>query len=405
MAGIYVHVPFCYSRCIYCDFYSTTSASRKDEYVDALCREIGYYSQIYPHACAHTIYIGGGTPSQLSPKHIASILAAVCEYFTPVPDAEITMEMNPDDVTADYLCQLISLSPSQAAVNRVSLGIQTFSDPILRLIRRRHDAATAISAVRNLQQAGIRNISIDLIYGLPGQSSDVWQHDLDIAFSLGVKHISAYALMFEEGTPLWRMRERGEVSEADESLSVSMYQALCDKAETEGFHHYEISNFALPGYESRHNSSYWTSKPYIGFGPGAHSYNGDRLRWLNRPDLDEYISCWKNTPISDFKKHHPDHQIQPTAHLPIHYATQQTELTDDEIYNETVMCGLRTSVGIDLHFIEQRFGKQRLDYLLRMAAPHITSAMLINSQGRLRLSRQALMVSDDIMSDLMLVGL
>ena len=324
MAGIYVHIPFCRSRCIYSDFFSTTDEEKRDAYVSALCNEIRFTAQTYPHTRAHTIYIGGGTPSQLSPTQLARILSTIEEHFPPFPDTEITIEMNPDDIEEDVKCRMEDVKCSMFNVqcsmaNRLSLGIQTFDDQILRFLRRRHDSATAVKAVRSLQDAGIKNISIDLIYGLPGQTMEVWQRDLDIAFSLGIQHLSAYALSLEEGTPLWQMREQGRVAEADEALSVAMYEALCDKAEAAGFRHYEISNFALPGFESRHNSSYWSGKPYFGFGPGAHSYDGDRTRWSNRPDLGEYLKFWGKSPrgasmfnvqCSMFNKSHPFRTIQ-----------------------------------------------------------------------------------------------
>ena len=406
MAGIYVHIPFCRSRCIYCDFFSTTDEEKRDAYVSALCNEIRFTAQTYPHTRAHTIYIGGGTPSQLSPTQLARILSTIEEHFPPFPDTEITIEMNPDDIEEDVKCRMEDVKCSMFNVqcsmaNRLSLGIQTFDDQILRFLRRRHDSATAVKAVRSLQDAGIKNISIDLIYGLPGQTMEVWQRDLDIAFSLGIQHLSAYALSFEEGTPLWQMRERGRVAEADDALSVAMYDALCDRADAAGFRHYEISNFALPGFESRHNSSYWTGKPYFGFGPGAHSYDGDRTRWSNRPDLVEYLKIWGKSPSAGVLPPTGGDREGPQCSM---FNVQcSINLTLSELYNEFVMCGLRTCEGVDLKKLEARFGQSRLEYILRMAAPHIADGRLLQSEGRLRLTRQALMVSDDVMSDLMVI--
>jgi len=406
MAGIYVHIPFCRSRCIYCDFFSTTDEEKRDAYVSALCNEIRFTAQTYPHTRAHTIYIGGGTPSQLSPTQLDRILSTIEEHFPPFPDTEITIEMNPDDIEEDVKCRMEDVKCSMFNVqcsmaNRLSLGIQTFDDQILRFLRRRHDSATAVKAVRSLQDAGIKNISIDLIYGLPGQTMEVWQRDLDIAFSLGIQHLSAYALSFEEGTPLWQMRERGRVAEADDALSVAMYDALCDRADAAGFRHYEISNFALPGFESRHNSSYWTGKPYFGFGPGAHSYDGDRTRWSNRPDLVEYLKFWGKSPSAGVLPPTGGDREGPQCSM---FNVQcSINLTLSELYNEFVMCGLRTCEGVDLKKLEARFGQSRLEYILRMAAPHIADGRLLQSEGRLRLTRQALMVSDDVMSDLMVI--
>ena len=321
MAGIYIHIPFCSSRCIYCDFFSTTQAGKRAAYVDALCREIA--SDDLPATPAdmrvRTIYIGGGTPSLLTADQLERILQAIHQRFDVAPDAEITLEMNPDDVShSPFVIRHSSLvishssfpishssSPSGGSQgasslvishssfpNRISLGIQSFHDPLLRFLRRRHDAETAINAVGQLQEAGIHNISIDLIYGLPGQTMELWQRDLDIAFSLGIQHLSAYALSYEEGTALWHMRQQGSICETDEETMVNMYELLCQRAQAAGFDHYEISNFALPGFQSRHNSSYWTGTPYLGFGPGAHSYDGLSTRWSNHPDLDTYLAYW-----------------------------------------------------------------------------------------------------------------
>jgi len=363
--GIYIHIPFCRSRCAYCDFYSTTREAEAEPYIEALCREIAERSDELPSARVRTIYIGGGTPSVLSSNLLNRILASIYDHYTVATDAEVTLEMNPDDV-------LHTVVPEH--VNRVSLGIQTFNDDLLRLIRRRHDASTAIHAVEALQAAGITNISIDLIYGLPNQTMELWESDLSTAFSLGVQHLSAYALSYEQGTLLTRWRDEGRIREKDDELSVAMYDRLCQRAHEAGFEHYEISNFALPDYRSRHNSSYWAGIPYLGFGPGAHSYDGLRTRRANSPNLDAYLSD-------------PSFSIE--------------TLTDNELYDEAVMCSLRTREGISLQKITERFGQQHLDYLLRMAQPHLHNGRLILADGYLHLAEQALMVSDDIMSDLM----
>lgn len=372
MAGLYVHIPFCKSRCIYCDFYSTTREAEKEAYVNALCREITARKRELAHTRVHTIYIGGGTPSLLSSEQLNHILCKLHEEYEVAEDAEVTVEMNPEDVINKG-----SGENEKVQVNRVSLGIQTFDEKLLRLLRRRHTAQTAVRAVRELQDTGFDNISIDLIYGLPGQTMELWERDLDKAFGLGVQHLSAYALSYEEGTPLWRMRQQGEVREVNEILSVNMFELLCRRAKEAGFLHYEISNFAQPGRRSRHNSSYWTGEPYLGFGPGAHSYDGRRIRRANNADLSAYLQA----------------EVAP--------ATFET-LTNEELYDEAVMCGLRTARGIDLCEVERRFGLQRSDYLQQMAHPHIKAGRLVVEEGRLHLSEDALMVSDDIMSDLML---
>ena len=228
--------------------------------------------------------------------------------------------------------------------------------------------------MKALQAAGCDNISIDLIYGLPGQTMEMWERDLDIAFSLGIQHLSAYALSYEDGTLLTRWRDEGRIHEADDELSVAMYESLCQHAREAGFEHYEISNFALPGRHSRHNSSYWTGEPYLGFGPGAHSYDGKRTRRANTEGQGGGSWSW-NCSVE--------------------------HLTPSDLYDEAVMCGLRTARGIDLNAIRSRFGQERLDYLMRMAKAHLRDGRLIEKDGHLCLTRQALMVSDDVMSDLM----
>ena len=383
MAGLYVHIPFCKSRCIYCDFYSTTREAEQEAYVGALCREIRERRHELPaeadgRVCARTIYIGGGTPSLLSPAQLARIFGCIRENYAVADGAEVTVEMNPEDVVVDEALSLAG-GLANGTFNRVSLGIQTFDDDLLRLLRRRHSAERAVEAVKSLQLVGAQNISIDLIYGLPGQTLELWERDLDVAFSLGVQHLSAYALSYEEGTPLWRMRQRGEVQEAADELSVRMYERLCQRAREAGFEHYEISNFALPGYHSRHNSSYWTGEAYLGFGPGAHSFDGRRTRRSNHSSLSNYLSASRGGEVP--------HDVE--------------VLSDEELYEEAVMCGLRTCRGVDLAEIGHRFGRQRLDYLLQQASSHLRGGRLAIEHEHLRLTEAALMISDDVMSDLM----
>ncbi|MBQ7443545.1 MAG: radical SAM family heme chaperone HemW [Bacteroidaceae bacterium] len=385
MLHCYVHVPFCRSRCIYCDFFSTTREELTAAYTTALCAEIearrrervGTDGDDGREACnltATTLYLGGGTPSLLTARQRDAIVGSVAANYTLSADAELTLEANPDDIA-----HCGTLRP----FNRVSLGVQTFDDTLLRFLRRRHDAATAIASVGRLRRDGIHNISIDLIYGLPGQTMATWQHDLDTAFHLGVQHLSAYALSYEQGTPLGRLRAAGQLREVADETVAAMYDVLCCRARSEGYDHYEISNFALPGYASRHNSSYWTGEPYLGFGPGAHSFDGHRTRRANRCDLDAYIRAWA-TPATP------------------HADTADTErLTDDELYDEAVMCGLRTAVGVNLDAIEARWGSARRSYLMHMARRHLDAGRLLLDGATLRLSRAAIIVSDDVMSDLM----
>ena len=370
VAGIYIHVPFCQGRCIYCDFYSTTEGEEwKSRYVDALLAELRMRRDELPLARVHSIYIGGGTPSQLPARALAAILNEVCRLFPVDFDAEVTVEANPDDVTPEWLAAL-----SHTPVNRLSMGVQSFDDALLRLIRRRHTAQQAVCAVEQAARHGISNVSIDLIYGLPTQTMEQWQADVRQALALDVQHLSAYSLSYEEGTPLWRMLEQGRIEEADEELSLCMYEHLIDSTQAAGFTHYEISNFCRPGRHSQHNSAYWHGVPYLGFGPGAHSYDGMRTRRWNLSDLKGYV--------------------QAAGSMPPH---QSEVLTDDELYDETVMTRLRTSEGLSLDLLTAAYRA----YCMAQAEPHLRAGRLEQAGSIIRLTRQGIFTSNDIISDLM----
>ena len=271
-SSLYIHVPFCKSRCIYCDFYSTTLGQEfMASYVEALIREMLQRRQYIKCTRVHTIYIGGGTPSLLPAELIHKLFNAIERLWTLDEDAEVTIEANPDDVTKEWLKGL-----KGTPVNRISMGAQTFNDRLLRIIGRRHSSQQTIDAVKACKESGITNISLDLIYGLPRQTFEDWQKDVEQALSLGIKHLSAYALSIEPGTPLDSSPYKEELEGVNyEELSRKMYEHLMTETSKAGFLHYEISNFALPGYHSRHNSSYWQGIPYLGLGAGAHSYDGE----------------------------------------------------------------------------------------------------------------------------------
>lgn len=380
MAGIYIHVPFCKTRCVYCDFYSTTCSPLQEAYVAALCRELTNRQAYLEGAPIHTIYLGGGTPSQLTPAELEKIFTYIYKVYPVSADAEVTLEANPDDLSTDYLHALTTLP-----VNRISMGVQTFDDEMLKLLNRRHTAAQAREAVARCRQADIRNISIDLIYGLPGETNTRWQNDLRQAVALEVEHISAYHLTYEEGTPLHRMLQACQVHEVDEESSVRFFSTLTDMLGEAGYEHYEISNFARPGKQSRHNSAYWDGTPYLGCGPSAHSYNGRSRQW-NLASLHDYLA----TPPTEL----PPHEVE--------------ELPTDTRYNEYVMTGLRTAQGISLGQITRLFGASYARYCLRMAQPHLLAKHLelsadSHSSQILRLTRTGIFVSDGIISDLMIV--
>lgn len=374
-AGLYLHVPFCQSRCVYCDFYSTTCGpAERGRYVDALCRELEARADEVPGRRLATVYLGGGTPSQLSPAELERVFSAVGRLFRLAPDAEVTLEANPDDLTPAYVDALRALP-----VNRVSLGVQTFCDARLRLLYRRHTGREAVEAVERLAAVGFDNLSVDLIYGLPGQTLDEWDDDLVRALALPVCHLSAYALIYEEGTALWRMRQRGEVREADDELSLAMFERLMNRAAAAGFDHYEISNFARPGRQARHNSSYWTSTPYVGCGPGAHSFDGRSTRRRNLPDLAAYTALSPRVPM------------------------EEEHLTPDEQFNDYILTALRTADGLSLDALGVRFGLGVRAEVERTARRHVEGGRLSLADGRLRLTRRGLFVSDDVMSDFMRV--
>ena len=391
MAGIYIHIPFCESRCIYCDFYSTTSLKWKGDYVDALCKEMELRPAIqalgdnYP---IETIYLGGGTPSQLSNEHLLRIFTMLKETYGDLftKNMEIAMECNPDDVTPDY-CKTLGKLP----VNRVSMGAQTFSDQRLQFLRRRHNTAEVKEAVSLLRNTGIENISIDLMFGFPKENIEDWKYDILQALQLGVEHISAYSLMYEEGTPLYKMLEQGKIEEIDEELSRNMYDTLVDMLTISGYEHYEISNFAKPGYRSRHNSSYWNETPYIGLGAAAHSYR----RAQNQSGNMEVTRSWNVNNIQQYIN--SIHQgILPSEKEYLDLATR---------YNDLITIALRTSDGIDLKKTEKEFGKCYLEKLLDEANDKIKRGLMkMDKQNdRLSLTREGIYISDDIMGDFMIV--
>ena len=319
-----------------------------------------------------TIYLGGGTPSQLAISQLQQLFDAIDSSFNVSPGAEVTIECNPDDVTATYADALPPLS-----VNRVSMGAQTFNDSRLRFLHRRHTASQVTEAVRHLRRAGIGNVSIDLMYGFPGETLDDWQRDIDAALTLGVEHLSAYCLTIEEGTPLFEKMYNGSdnsLETCDEKLQRLMYYTLTDRLHAAGYEHYELSNFARPGHRSRHNSSYWTDVPYFGLGAAAHSYYG-RQRWWNPANIIHYI------------KGVEDNQLEHEAET-IDAATY---------YNDLVMLRLRTREGIDLSLLTEA----DLRYLLPLAAKHIGSGLLVKEGNSLHLSREGLFLSDLVISDLM----
>lgn len=368
MAGIYVHIPFCKSRCKYCDFFSTTQLERREDYAHAIIAEFNDRLHLLTEP-VRTIYFGGGTPSQMPVASLRMILECLVDgakrlqfsgrshgelqvasnhhptqpytslhhtipsyttlhHTTPssdvIGDIELTLEANPGDINPERVAMW-----RQLGINRLSIGVQSFDDNLLRLIGRRHTASQAREAIRTAQNAGFDNISIDLMYALPSQTMEQWRHDVAEVLRLGVQHVSCYGLIYEEGTAMTNLLATNQIQAVDEDTEMQMYDYLIEQLSTHGFEHYEVSNFALPGRHSRHNSSYWCDTPYLGLGAGAHSYDGHTRQW-NICDLDLYI------------RQALSHQLQPEREV----------LTDEERHTERVMLGLRTSRGVSQQDID-----------------------------------------------------
>jgi len=375
MAGIYIHIPFCIQRCSYCNFFSVVSINLVNEVINAIIKELSIRKDYLKNEPVQTIYFGGGTPSLLTIQQIEKLLNTVYTNFPVEQNAEITFEANPDDLTKNYLFDL-----KEVGINRLSIGIQSFDDDKLKILNRRHNATQAHEAVREAQKAGFSNISIDLIYGLPFQSLDEWETDLDKAFSLSIQHLSAYGLTFEEKTLLSKQKEKKIIEPADEELMIEMYELLLEESSKKGFDAYEISNFSLPGFYSRHNSSYWNQTPYLGVGPSAHSYNGISRQW-NVAAIQKYTEgILKNSSFYE-----------------------QEILSLEDRYNEYVLLGLRTKNGINIDALEQNFGTELKDFCLENIKTFIDNEKAYRCGSFLRLNTKGKLISDTIIAQLMKV--
>ena len=375
MAGLYIHIPFCSKRCTYCDFYTEVAPDLIPDLVKYLVKEINIRKDYLKNETISTIYFGGGTPSILSRDQFSEILNGIFAVYTVEENTEITFEANPDDLTVDFFDSIKHLP-----FNRISIGIQSFDDNDLKRINRRHTSDQAITAVKNAKNAGFDNISIDLIYGLPLQSIEDWEKQLDIALSLNIQHVSAYGLTYEEGTALWKQREKGLVKPIIDETMNEMYLLLVKKMKEKGFEAYEISNFALDGFRSKHNSSYWKQNSYLGIGPSAHSYDLVSRQW-NVASIKAYISALENnTPY--FEKE---------------------ELTLYDRYNDYVMVSLRTSDGLDFDFLSSEFGQNLATYFLDNIRIYIENNSVIQSEKKYRLSPQGIMISNQILIQLIKV--
>ena len=372
--GIYVHVPFCRSKCFYCGFYSVASLKLKEAYLEAIEREIVSRRDYLPEQRVGTLYFGGGTPSYLEREELRRIVGALERHYDILPGAERTIELNPEDLTRERLTGIRELG-----FNRLSVGVQSFSDDHLKQINRTHTGQQAMDGVRLATDMGFDNVSVDLIIGLPGQTEGELLHDIDIVNRLLIKHLSVYMLSIDSNTVFEVMMRQGKFKLEDEEVIARRYDMVCRRLKEIGFEHYEVSNFAREGKYSVHNTSYWQQKPYIGFGPSAHSYDLHSRQW-NTANLKTYIESLNDGMLS-FEKE---------------------ELTDVDLYNEYVMTNLRTMWGIDKAKMEGVYGKfwGQVGMVLRK---YLESGDLVERDGKIRIAESGWVISDAILSDLFVV--
>jgi oxygen-independent coproporphyrinogen-3 oxidase len=375
MAGIYIHIPFCKQRCSYCDFYTRVAPRQINDTVNAIIREMEIRRDYLKDDLIQTIYFGGGTPSLLTAEHFQQIFEKLYSLFTVNAEAEITFEANPDDLTPAFFESIKHLP-----FNRISIGIQSFDDEELKKINRRHTGNEAIVAFLNARNAGFRNISVDLIYGLPLQTKQSWEIQLQKAIELNPEHISVYGLTYEEGTPLHKLRELGRVSSAADSEMIDMHLFMLQKMESAGYEAYEISNFAKSGFRSQHNSAYWKMKPYLGLGPSAHSYDRKSRSWN--------VSSIKNYNQAVFANE---------------VFTESEMLSTDEKYNEYVMVSLRTMEGVDMDYLQNNFDIKYVQNFELIAKKFINDKLLIIKNKNICLTTKGILISNLIIEDFIVV--
>ena len=367
MAGIYLHIPFCKRICSYCDFFREVGTGRLAPLVEAMHREMEARSDYLGSEAVRTRYFGGGTPSLCPPDLLEGLLDHAARLFDCTQVEETTLEANPDDLTPEYLGAL-----RRIGIDRLSIGIQSFDDDCLRLMNRRHNAAQAVQAVRNARNAGFENITVDLIFGVPGFGGDSLRRSLDRTLELGVEHISAYHLTIEPGTAFGRRMERGEFAPVDEAVSETEYALVHETLSKAGYEHYEVSNFARPGFRARHNAAYWHGVKYLGIGPAAHSFDGRERHW-NVSSVERYIAG-----------------DAPEAEI----------LSEHDRFNEYVMTRLRTVEGIDLKEATALFGPERCERMMQEAAGWIHAGILLLDNRRLAISPARMLVSDAVIEEL-----
>ncbi len=374
MSSLYIHIPFCKQACHYCDFHFSTSIRKKGELVSMLCEEIRLRKHELPEKQVDTIYFGGGTPSLLSEEELKLIFDAININFDVRKDAEITLEANPDDLTLENLKTF-----KNVGINRLSIGVQSFFEEDLQLMNRAHNATEALESIQMAKQF-FNNISIDLIFGIPGMSKERWKKNIEIALSLGLPHFSCYALTIEPNTALKKMIEKGKVKPVDDEAARVHFDILTKTLKEEGYIHYEFSNYGKPGFFSENNTAYWFGKPYLGIGPSAHSYDGLNRKW-NISNNTLYIKAIEKGGL----------------------LLEQEELSITDGYNEYVMTRLRTMWGINIKEVEERFGISYKQHLLKEAISDIEKKLLVKEDKVLKITDQGKFLSDGIASNLFFV--
>ena len=374
MNGIYIHIPFCRHKCNYCNFFSIASIKYKSDFIKVLLKEIELQINYLPNKKINTIYFGGGTPSMLSVDEINLILNKINQLFSIEKDAEITLEANPDDLIDRKIIEL-----KNSAINRVSVGIQSFNDDDLHYLNRKHNSEQAKNSISQLKEFGFENISIDLIYGIPTLTEKKWEQNLEKFFALEIPHLSAYSLTVEKNTILDNLIRKGKAKNISENLSIEHFKYLLNRMDVNGFVHYEISNFSKPGCQSKHNSIYWSGGKYLGLGPSAHSFNGNARQW-NVSNISKYIQSINNGIIP--------------AEIEI--------LNTNQKYNEYIMTSLRTIGGCKENVIKEQFGEKYLGYFLKTSKKHLQNRTLIVEDEKYILSQTGKLFADGISSDLFL---
>lgn len=377
MAGFYIHIPFCRKLCYYCDFHFTVSLKHKESLIDALIIEIQRRNAEFSDVIFDTIYFGGGTPSVLNIDEIMKILNAIYKHFKIAENPEVTFESNPDDLTHEYLAELKKHTP----VNRLSIGVQSFHDKDLQLMNRRHTAHEAVESIVRSRIAGFNNINVDLIYGIPGMTLELWQQNLDTFQVMNLEHLSAYHLTFEPKTVFSHYVKKGKMVSVDEDTSIKQFELLLDFTRKNGYDHYEISNFAREGFYSKHNMAYWTGKPYIGIGPSAHSFLNSTRRF----------NVSNNTKYSESLLEGKDN----------YFETEQ--LDERTSYNEFILISLRTKWGVNVCKLQSTYGNEYWTYFNQNSQQFIDDGTLILAGENIALSSKGMLITDYVISELMIV--